>query len=214
MKDIIAGAAVGFSQTLVGHPFDTAKTLIQNKNSWFGLSISKYYKGWKFPLISSTIFNCTAFPIYERTINYTNNSFASGVLSGIAVSPLVYLFDVGKIKQQTLQPIKFCDFYKTKGLASTFYRETIAMSGYFGTYFYLKEMDLHPLIAGAGAGLVNWTLTYPIDSIRTRQMAQNITMSEAIRQGKLWKGYSVCASRAIIVNAVNFWVYETVKSHL
>jgi hypothetical protein len=214
MKDIIAGAAVGFSQTLVGHPFDTAKTLIQNKSPLIGLSISKYYKGWKFPLISSTIFNCTAFPIYQITINYTNNSFASGFLSGIAVSPLVYLFDVGKIKQQTLQPIKFYDFYKTKGIASTFYRETLAMSAYFGTYFYLKEMGLHPLIAGAGAGLSNWTLTYPIDSIRTRQLAQNITMSEAIQQGKLWKGYSVCASRAIIVNAVNFWVYETVKSKL
>ena len=41
MKDIIAGAAVGFSQVGVGHPFDTAKVLIQNKQKWLGLPLSQ-----------------------------------------------------------------------------------------------------------------------------------------------------------------------------
>ena len=106
MKDIIAGAAVGFSQVGVGHPFDTAKVLIQNKQKWLGLPLSHYYKGWKFPLFSATLFNCTVFPIYERTMPYTNNSFASGFIAGTTVAPIVYLFDVGKIKQQTSQPMK------------------------------------------------------------------------------------------------------------
>tara|TARA_Y100000992_G_scaffold300645_1_gene269723 strand:+ start:295 stop:939 length:645 start_codon:yes stop_codon:yes gene_type:complete len=214
MKDILAGAAVGVSQTLVGHPFDTAKTLIQNKKPWIGLSFSSYYKGWRFPLVAGTVFNCTVFPIYERTVNYTQNSFTSGFLSGIIVSPFVYAFDVGKIKQQTSQTIKLSDFYKTKGLASTYYRETLAMGTYFGSYFYMKEKEFHPLISGGVAGLCNWTLTYPLDSIRSRQIAQNITIKESIQQGKIWKGYSICAVRAVIVNAISFWVYETVKNNL
>jgi len=32
--------------------------------------------------------------------------------------------------------------------------------------------------------------------------------------GNLWKGYSLCAVRAVLVNAINFWVYENVKKNL
>ena len=88
------------------------------------------------------------------------------------------------------------------------------MSIYFGTYFNLKEKNFNPLIAGGLAGLANWTVTYPLDVIRSRQIAQNIPMKQAIKQKQLWKGFSICATRAVIVNAANFWVYETVKKYL
>ncbi len=61
------------------------------------------------------------------------------------------------------------------------------------------------------AGLCNWTVTYPIDVIKSRQMASNISISQAFRMGNLWKGFSICAARAVIVNAIDFWIYETVK---
>jgi len=214
MKDIIAGGMVGFSQVGVGHPFDTAKVLIQNKKPWSGLPLSSYYKGWKFPLLSAAIFNSIVFPIYERTVDYTNNSFASGFIAGAIVSPVVYIFDVGKIRQQTLQTVNFRHLYTTYGKDSTLYRETLAMSLYFGSYFNLRKNDFHPLTAGGIAGLVNWTFTYPLDVIRSRQMAQNIPFRKALNQGNLWTGYSICAGRAVIVNAANFWVYETVKKYL
>ena len=214
MKDIMAGASVGLSQVGVGHPFDTAKVLIQNKRPWIGLPISSYYKGWKFPLVSAMVFNCTVFPIYERTIEYTNNSFVSGFISGTIVTPLVYLFDIGKIKLQTSQKLRLNHFWTTQGKLATFNRETIAMSVYFGTYFNLKNKNYNPLLAGALAGLSNWTITYPLDVIKNRQIAQNISMMDAIKQKNLWKGFSLCATRACIVNAVNFWVYETVKKFL
>ena len=214
MSDFIAGAAVGFSQVAVGHPFDTAKVLAQNSKTWWGLPLKNYYRGWKFPLISATIFNCTVFPIYERTMKYTENSWISGYLAGIAVSPLIFLFDVGKINQQTNQKIKLNKFIYSYGKYTTFIRETTAMSLYFGTYFNLREKAVPPLIAGGLAGLANWTFTYPIDVVRSRQIAQNISLKTALYQGKLWKGYPICASRAVIVNGVNFWVYETVKKYL
>jgi len=212
MKDIIAGAAVGVSQVGIGHPFDTAKVLIQNKRHWKGLPISCYYKGWKFPLVSATLFNCTVFPIYERTIRYTNNSFASGIIAGTIVSPLVYLFDIGKIKLQTSQQLRLNHFWSTPGKLATLNRETIAMSIYFGTYFNLKNKNYNPLLAGALAGLSTWTVTYPLDVIKNRQLVQKISMMDAIKQKNLWKGFLLCAVRACIVNAVSFWVYETVKN--
>ena len=68
LKDIIPPLAVGLTEVSIGHPFDTAKVLIQNKKSWWGLPINNYYRGWKFPLCCSCMFNCTVFP----TVSYTH----------------------------------------------------------------------------------------------------------------------------------------------
>ncbi len=88
------------------------------------------------------------------------------------------------------------------------------MSSYFGSYNYLRSKEYHPLIAGGFAGLTNWTLTYPIEVVKNRQLAQNISILSAVKQGNIWKGYPICATRAFLVNAVNFWTYETVKNLL
>lgn len=214
MTDIIPAFCVGLTQVSVGHPFDTTKVLMQNNKKWFGLPFKSYYKGWRYPLISATLFNCTVFPVYQRTYKYTNNSILSGAFAGVMVSPLVYFFDTYKIKKQTNQPVSLSMFKHPRyGVPSTFCRETLAMSTYFGSYYYFKDdWKLNPFFAGGLAGLSNWTLTYPIDVVRSRQIAQQISMRSAIKMGNLWSGYSICAVRAIIVNAANFWVYEKVKS--
>jgi len=209
MNDILSSVGVGINQVFVGHPFDTCLTLIQNKKKWFGLPIKNYYKGYRYPLVSSMLFNCTAFPIYNRTIDHTGSGFLSGLIASLFVAPIVFTSDVGKIKKQTSQKLKLEDFYKSKGKLAIVARESIAMPVYFGTYDYLKKNEIHPLIAGGAAGLSNWSMTYPIDVIKSRQIAQNLTIKQAIQYGNIWKGFSICAFRAILVNATNFYVYES-----
>ena len=211
MKDIIPPLAVGLTEISMGHPFDTAKVLIQNKKKWLGLPISHYYRGWRFPLCCSCIFNCTVFPMYEKTIKYTNSYWLSGFLSGMVVSPIVFTLDTFKIKKQINKPISLSLLKPMHGFWSTTARETIAMTGYFGTYNSLKKEGYNPMISGGIAGLVNWTTTYPIDVIHARQIAQHISIEQAIKQGNLWKGFPVCATRAVLVNATTFSVYEKVK---
>ena len=88
------------------------------------------------------------------------------------------------------------------------------MSAYFGSYDYLKKHEYHSLFSGGIAGLANWTLTYPINVVKSRQMAQNISIKQAIKIGNLWKGYTICATRAVLVNATNFYVYESLMKYL
>ena len=134
----------------------------------------------------------------------------SGFLAGLCISPMVFLFDTGKILRQTKQEVSIIKILKRNGKLGTFYRESIAMTFYFSTYDFLKEKNYHPMIAGAGAGITNWSITYPIDVIRSRQIAQNISFIHAYRVGNLWKGYSLCATRALLVNAGIFYTYDTV----
>lgn len=213
MHDIMIGAIIGITQTIFGHPLDTIKVRIQNNQNWKNMRFKHYYRGALYPFSGSLIFNMIVFPTYERTIKYTNSPVTSGFLSGICVSPFIFLFDVGKIRRQSTTPLKLKDFILTKGKVSNFSREIIATSTYFGSYFYCKdELKFSTLLSGGIAGLLNWTFTYPIDVIRTRQIAQNISIKKAIKQGNLWKGYTPCAIRAIIVNSISFYVYEYCKS--
>lgn len=214
MSDFIAAACVGISQVSIGHPFETTLTLIQNNKPWQKMPIKDYYRGWKFPLCSAVIFNMTVFPIVERTVKHTDSYLLSGMLSGACVAPFVFGMELGKVKQQTKQKINLNTLLTNKGRIATLGREMTAMSAYFSTYNYAKDQGLPPLVSGGLAGLSNWTITYPIEVIKNRQMAQNISLKEAIKMGDIWKGYSICAFRAVIVNAMNFWTYETVKGWL
>ena len=206
MKDIIGGACVGISQVVVGHPLDTIKVLLQNGKSPFGLPLKHYYYGWKFPLLSSMFYNTIAFPVYER--NKKRGHYIAGAISGAAVTPIVYILDVAKIKQQMKMPIIFAN---SRGLPATAAREILATSVYFGSYNEMREKKITPFFAGAGAGLLNWTFTYPIDTIRTRQITQNISALKAYRQGNLWRGFGPCAMRAVIVNGISFSIYDYIS---
>ena len=227
MKDIIASSCVGIGQLAIGHPFDTAKILIQNKKPWYSLPVTHYYRGWRFPLMYSSIFNVICFTTHERTYKYTNNHFASGFLGGLAISPFAYVLESFKIKyqvnnkstnnqqlrlnskiiQQTIQQIK-----TIRGMPSLVTRESLAMGIYFETFHRLKTHIDSTLICGGLTGVLSWTLTYPIDVIMSRQVAQNITIIQAIQQKNLWRGFGVCIMRAMLVNAVNFKIYETVMN--
>ena len=213
MNEFVIGGIIGATQTLFGHPLDTIKVRIQNNQNWKNMKPHHYYRGYLYPLSGSLVINMIVFPAYENTIEYTKSPTLSGLISGLCVSPFIYMFDVGKIKRQAHTKLKLKDFIKTKGKISNLSRESLANSVYFGGYFYCKNnLKFSPLISGGIAGLLNWTLTYPIDVVRTRQIAQNISIKEAFKQGKIWKGYYPCAIRAIIVNSLSFYVYECCKS--
>jgi len=211
----VAGFCAGIAQTAIGHPLDTIKVLIQNKQSIKNLRLRDLYRGWRYPMAMSTLFNATVFPINQKIYKYTDNHYISGFISGIVVSPIVYYFDVGKIKQQTNQILQLRDFYRTPGYFSTTLRESLAISLYFGSYNYCKDQYyMDSFFAGGIAGLTNWTLTYPLDVIRSRQIAQNISLMDAYRQKNLWNGFTVCIIRAMIVNASIFKVYDITKRYL
>lgn len=214
MNEFIAGAISGFGQTLLGHPLDTIKVRYQNGVSLKGLKPMHYYRGITYPLISSSIINSIIFGVYHNTIDKTNNKIVSGALSGAAAAPLVYLFDVYKTKRQMGYNVNIKTFLNSRGFPVAFSRETVAFSSYFISYDYFKEQGLGIGLSGSLAGALNWTLTYPLDVIRNRQMSNDINYIEAYRQGNLWKGFNVCLARALLVNSVGFYLYEKVYNTL
>ena len=52
-----------------------------------------------------------------------------------------------------------------------------------------------------------------MDVIRSRQLAEDKTMVESFKDGKLWRGFGICAVRAVLVNSVGFYVYDYMKEN-
>lgn len=204
-----AGAFSGLCQMVIGHPLDTMKVRIQNHKPLKGLRISDYYKGVVFPTISGMIINSIVFGSYNYFKNLTGENIVSGFAAGATVSPVAYLFDIGKTKKQISERPTFSMIFNNKGLPVSVMREAFAFSVYFSTYEYMREKhNQSVLLSGALAGLANWTFTYPLDVIRNRQIALNIPFTDAFNMGRLFSGYAPCAARALIVNAVGFYTYE------
>lgn len=204
-NEFIAGSVSGLAQNIVGHPFDTAKVYIQNNICLLDLKPYHYYRGFLYPTLFNIISTGTVFSINNYIVQKTNNNYFGGFIAGLSISPGCYLFDLLKIKKQI--PSSFCK--KMPGLYATFIRESLAFGMWFGSYFDLtKSYKFSPFIAGGLSGVLAWTISYPIDVIKNRQMAQNKSFLEALNEQKLWRGYSLCMARAAVVNSIGFASYE------
>ena len=213
MTEFISGAVSGIFQTTIGYPFDTYKVLLQN-NQLKLKDIPKInpFLGIKYPLQSSII-NCSMTFGINNTLkeNTTLDSSITGFISGVAIAPTIFYYDYFKINTQlrfSLNPT-FKTIFSRRGFLSTLLRESLAFSIYFKSYEYFhNDYKFNSYISGGIAGLLNWTATYPIDVVKTRQLINNTKMIESFMKGNLWKGYTPCALRAIIVNSTGFYVYE------
>jgi hypothetical protein len=202
MPDFTVGLTIGFLQSAIGHPFDTAKTLLQNGQRLRGLAPLQYYRGVTYPTCASLAFNAIVFPVFDDVYGRTQNPFAAGAVAGLAVGPVDFAFTIGKVRRQTLSTIPL----HARGLFASYARNITAASLYFGVYSHTTE-HTGPLVAGAMAGLANWTFTYPLDVVSTRQIAQGLRLRDAW-YGNVWRGYLPCALRAVLVNSATFYCYE------
>ena len=212
--EFIAGCSSGIVQSLIGHPIDTVKILQQNRQA-FHSNFLHYYRGISYPTAFNLLATGITFDLNARIYQKTGSYYSSGFLTGATLTPMIFLFDIGKIHHQTkpTERISLKHFSRTNGFAATTARESISNAFYMGVYFNMEER-YGPLIGGGCAGLACWTMTYPIDVIKTRQMThpeRNYSFYDAFKKGSLWRGYTACAIRAVLVNAAGFWSYNKVK---
>jgi solute carrier family 25 carnitine/acylcarnitine transporter 20/29 len=226
MQEYILGNIIGITQVLIGHPFDTLKTNIQNSNNTkiFLQKPSKLYNGIKYPLIMNCISTSFIFGNYDYFYNKTHNIFFSGALTGVISAIILSPFDYKKIHLQSInnteyyqskKNINFMDIVKKyyNGINYTLTREVISIPIYFYSYQYINENILkNPFIAGGIAGINSWLFTYPIDTLKTRsQLYHNKTLLELSNMGNLFNGLKITLIRAFIVNSTSFYIYELIK---
>ena len=228
-KEYLYGNIFGISQVIVGYPFDTLKTNIQNGQTikLFLHNPKLLYRGVTVPLVMTSLGTSIMFGNYEYFCSKTGNNFLGGMITGVIGSFIITPFDYRKNHLQTasrnitsqlsshrsLPLSQLIKLYYT-GLGYTIARETISMPIYFTTYEYLSTVT-NSFLAGGIAGMTSWFITYPIDTMKTRKQLnkdKNIKILELIKQGNLYNGLSITLLRAFIVNSTCFYLYEFVKT--
>lgn len=211
-NDFIKGGAIGMTQTLFGHPFDTIKVLQQNniKITKSLIKPSILMSGISFPLFISTYYNSGIFGIFSILKNKKFNNFQSGFLSGAIMSITLNPFEYYKVNFQVIEINKNKVNNKLwRGLNFTMARESLATGIYFQNYYFLKDLNINSFIAGGIAGCNSWLLTYPIDTIKTRyQVNKNLKFKDLLYQQNIYKGLSSCLIRAFLVNGISFSLYD------
>lgn len=182
------GLISGTIQTIVGHPLDTMKVLLQN-NQKINYS-RKLFNGISPVLITNSLITGIQFYTFQ---NYS--PLHLGLVSALISTPIEFY----KIQKQT-----FNKYPKTipRGFGITFLRETIALNCYFNSYNYL-EKPMGVFMAGGIAGSLSWLLTYAIDTVKTRIQSGD-SFQEAIAKKNFNKGLFFCLTRGFIVNGFGF----------
>lgn len=213
MKELIAGCISGISQVLLSHPLDTIKTRLQYNNT-IKLQPKYLYAGLKYPLINSIIINGLLFKLNTIFYEETNNYYISGGLTGCIIGIVRNPLEIHKIKRQNEKDInlkkniKDIIKYNYRGLIPTLFREIIGKTIFFGLYYNNRD-KYNILLVGGVSGLLMWSITYPIDVIKTRiQTDHNINLKKVIKQGNFNKGFIPCVIRSFLVNSLGFYVYE------
>ena len=206
MNEFSAGALSGTIGTIVSHPLDTLKTWKQTDYKITNLKAKDVFRGWKFPVYNSLIINSIMFGGNNKIKNGIDNEFISGGITGSFIGIITNPLDLYKIKSQNKNNISNINPFR--GLPLTMKREIIGCSVYFGTYDYFKKNKIPVFLSGGLAGWLGWLATYPIDVVKTRVQASNVSYLSAIKLGNFWSGFMYCSVRAIINNGMIFSSYE------
>lgn len=215
MKSFICAFISGIIHVVVGHPFDTIKTLQQSRTSV--LQLTNLYRGLSFPLIQYAIVNSATFGT-KHTLTQKYNKYISytycGVISTIICAPL----DKYKIMRQyknhydlSLKNI----VYSYKDLPIVALRKVPFTFVYFATYDRGRYNSLPSYMSGGLAGALATMTIYPIDTVKTRiQGGECSTIKQSLLKGGLFRGLPISLARTVLVNAVNFSSYEFLMNNL
>ena len=204
-SDIIAGFASGTIQTIVGHPLDTLKVWKQNR---VHPNIRNIFSGIKYPLMTGTFVTGLQFASYNWLNKYTDSDILCGGFSGIFTGLFFSPIDKYKIQSQ------LGNASSKYGVTSCLLREIPAGAIYFGSYSYCRDKQYNILSSGAIAGASSWLLTYPFDIIKTQVQSGEYSTKIALqrmlrRETVVTNGLGYCLVRAMLVNSIGFYVYES-----
>jgi solute carrier family 25 carnitine/acylcarnitine transporter 20/29 len=221
MNEYLLGNFFGLSQIIIGYPFDTIKTNMQNSRSIKPLfqNPTSLYRGIKYPLLTTMIGTTFMFGNYSYFLEKTGNKFISASATGIIGAFLITPFDYLKIHQQvqdncTRTQIGVPRISRLfRGLSLTIARESISIPAYFLSFDLLYyQWQINPFLAGAVAGVSSWLSTYPLDTLKTRrQLYPDKPFYKLLDMGRLYNGLFITLVRAFLVNGTSFYIYTKIK---
>lgn len=201
---------------------------------WHGINQAGWrslYRGVISPMGGAVATNAQTFYLYSTMQNKFNNSWISGCIVGASLATIETPIDLIKSRMQTSKIGSYSDCVKSiiksggiknlmRGLTITTWRNTLSVGSMFGGYEVTKSLfPMHPIlgsfIGGIVGGALCWGPWYPLDNLKThiqtdKRLVQPTIIARARKIGwkMLWRGFTPCIIRAMVVNPFIFVAYE------
>ena len=211
MDNFYNGFIAGSAQTIIGHPFDTIKTRLQSGKK----STTKFYKGFFPPFLSGCLQNSFIFATEQKMLEYYSPFVAgciAGTLSSVIICPTEYIKCNQQVHSMRWQELVRQNIFR--GMSTTLLRDSVGFGIYFSAYHWLQKRNNNPLLNGGVAGVLSWTYSYPIDTVKTRHQTTKESLVDIIKKMDWrggFRGMKWMLLRAFMVNAGIFWIFENVK---
>lgn len=235
MNDFICGTVGGMFGTILSHPFDTARIMIQTNKP---MKLKKLYNGLLPPLFGIGLEKSLVFGTFYTLNKYENtrelSTFTKGTISGFVSTLVVSPVEKVKILLQTNQYNSLWSYIKSGhivkngvgslycGWTATLFREVPGYGLYFLCYENIKRENdalFQTFWKGSLSGMFAWTFIYPSDYVKTvvqssadsyRNVICNIWEKNGLKG--FYKGSGLALLRCIPLHGGVFVGYEIMKN--
>ena len=196
--------------------------------------IRAFYTGMLPPLLGSTFFRSIQFASYSATVTLLKDEdhplrrvklggvearvFVGGAVAGATRALLESPLDLLKTRKQTdpiitFRDVPIRDLYK--GFSATLARNVMLLGVFFVFIDRLSYMDT--FARGGIATTAAWTSVWPLDVAKSRMQCAAAAsqprslmecLSEAARDGTLYRGYSAGITRSFVANGAALQAYQ------
>jgi hypothetical protein len=239
--EFIPGYLEGVVLVAISQPFYYVKLHLQTnkynsvKEFLKNNSYKQLYRGVTIPLTIVPIDRAIQFKCYESLNTYVNPFLSGGIcglISTLFILPhdyIYYNYILCKNNVPVLTFIKhtFKDKKYTKiltGWKLEILRSTMFRSIFLGTYGIMRNKygsELSQIIINSSAaGIISWTITYPIDTVKIEQQTTGKAMIKIIKHRiktygvlNFWKGIGPVYLKTISTSIGGMMVYESSKKY-
>lgn len=225
-KYLIPGYLQGFTRIVISYPFDYIRLYkqlgkqINIKNEIKNLSI---FRGSLIPILVNPLDKAISFYMFEylKIKKYSNIEIAlyPSLLSTIYMTPLnIFNSNYAYNKNTNYKNLFNTEIKKNiyRGNSIEIFRNST--STFLFLYFYnLNLIKENPFINGVISSSVMWSITYPLDTIKTQKFINNKSYFDIIKNTKLvdyYRGISLIYLRSIPSVGLGMVIYEKSKKYL
>ena len=223
--ELLPGFVSGLSRVIISYPFDYIKCHIQTNKSidFKTLKFKSLYKGCAIPFATVPIDRAITFYLYDKlkSLKYSklSSSLIVNIISCIYNVP-IQVYNLNYILKDSTKNLKLY-----RGTNIEYIKNILGGTIFLYSYDTLKKFfpdeRYQGLVCGSLASIINWSIIYPIDTIKVliqtdfKNKQGRILKDRLSKEGirGIYKGISWMYMKSVPSASIGMMMYELTKKY-
>jgi len=207
--NFIPGFTMGTVRAIISHPFEMLKLKSQVNHT--NLLYTNIFKGVHYSIISNSLERGLQFGLFEK-FKKNDNNFISSIKSSTISTTLSLPYNIVLLRKVVLSSsVLIPKNILYKSIFLEYNRNLFGSIIFLSSYNYFKDNNIPIICRAPLSSCIAWSITYPIDSIKNKILADNnyiFKINNFSNIINLYKGIQYPFIRSIPSSIIGFYVYE------